>query len=176
MKTPGPLLNPHRFARIVTWAKTMLAWLAMALFADDAPIHRRRIRQRYRFASLQTIERLVRALALIRTIEITRIRKRPRPPLRNAAPAGFRRRMRRSGLMRATAGARFRKALKARDARERMRRLVEALSDIDGFVRRYLVGRALRRLTRLDAVVMLAPPADAVRSLFAPEPRGADSS
>jgi hypothetical protein len=78
--------------------------------------------------------------------------------------------------MRATAGARFRKALKARDARERMRRLVEAISDIDGFVRRYLVGRALRRLTRLDAVVMLAPPADAVQSLFAPEPRATDSS
>jgi hypothetical protein len=176
LNKPNRLLKPHRFARLVLWAKTMLIWLAVVLFDETAAIDRRRIRQRYRFASLDALERLVRALAVIRAVEITGVSRRPRPPLRNAAPAGFRRRVRRSGLMRATVGSRFRKALKAHDPRARIHRLLAALADIDAFARRYLAPRALRRLTKLHSVVMYAPPAEAVVSLAATEPRAADTS
>jgi hypothetical protein len=69
--------------------------------------------------------------------------------------------------MRATVGGRLRKALKHRDPRVRTQRLMAALADIDGFARRYLVARALKRLTKLNAVVMFAPPAGAVVSLCA---------
>jgi hypothetical protein len=138
-------------------------------------VDRRRIRQRYRFAALDWFERLVGALVIIRTCEITGIKKRPRPPLRNAAPPGFRRRTRRAS-MRATLGARMRKALKHHDPRQRLQRLVAAFADIDAFARRYLVPRALRRLTRIHAVVPIAPASEAVRALAIPAPCAADTS
>ncbi len=153
----------------------MLAWVALILCSPDAYAGRRRIRQRYRFLSLGRIESLVHALIVIRTVDITRIEQR-RPPVRNAAPAGFRRRINRAARMRATIGARLRKALKHRDTSERIRRLLAALADIDGFARRYLVPRALRRLTKLLAIVMSAPPADAIASLTPRPPCAADSS
>ncbi|MGQ0533700.1 MAG: hypothetical protein ACT4OF_13565, partial [Caulobacteraceae bacterium] len=175
MKTRTRLLNPHRFAQIVRWAQAMLAWLALVLCSETARIDRRHIRQRYRFVSLDWIERLIGALVLIRTVEITGIEKQPRS-LRNAAPTGFRRRIKRAGRRRATLGSRLRKALKHRDPRERIRRLMAALADIDAFARRYLVPRALRRLTKLYAIVMTAPPADAVHCLAARSVCFADSS
>ncbi len=175
MNKPTRLLKQHRFARITLWARTMLAWLALALFSESARIDRRRIRQRYRFVSLDWIERLVRALAFIRAVEITGITKRRRF-LRNAAPTGFRRRIRLSAGWRATAGSRLRKALKHRDPRQRIQRLLAALADIDAFTRRYLVSRALRRLTKLCAIVLAAPPADALISLAAPSPCADDTS
>ncbi len=153
----------------------MLAWLARAL-TGAAPISRRFIRQRYAFASLNWAERFVRALAAIRAIELTGIRKRPRPPLRNAAMCGFRRRIARGGMMRAIAGSRLRKALKHRDPAERLRGLVAALSDIDAFTRRYLVARARRRLTRVHAVIAYAPSAEMLIVLAQPAPCVADTS
>ena len=79
-------------------------------------------------------------------------------------------------MMRAIVGSRFRKALKAGDLHERLKRLLAALADIDGFARRYLVPRALRRLTKLNAVIMAAPPAEPLDSVTAPQPCAADSS
>ncbi len=79
--------------------------------------------------------------------------------------------------MRAVFGARARKALRARNTLERIQRLIAAFSDIDGFTRRYMVVRALKRLTKLSAIIMIAPPAELVRGppLHAP-PSGADTS
>jgi len=153
----------------------MLAWVALILCSPDAYAGRRRIRQRYRFLSLGRIASLVHALILIRAVEITKIKERRRPT-RNAAPAGFRRRINRAARMRAAIGARLRKALKIRDTSERIRLLLAALADIDGFARRYLVPRALRRLTKLCAIIMSAPPADAVASLTSRTPCAVDSS
>jgi hypothetical protein len=169
-------LKPHRIARIVLWAQAMLAWLTTIFLADGAPADRRRIRQRYGFASLDWAERLLRSLAIIRAVEITGVSKRSRPPLRNAAPAGFRRRVARGGIARAIAGVRFRKALKARDPQTRLQLLLAAFADIDAFARRYLVRRVLRRLTKLHAVIPFAPPSAAILSLAAFEPTNADSS
>ncbi len=175
MNPSAPILKPHRFARIAFWARTALVWVALILSSPDAYAGRRRIRQRYRLLSLGCMASLVQALILIRAVEITKIAQRARP-MRNAAPAGFRRRINRPSRMRATLGARLRKALKHRDKSERIRLLLAALADIDGFARRYLVPRALRRLTKLFAIVMSAPPADAVASLTSRTPCAADSS
>jgi hypothetical protein len=172
---PPRLLKQHRFARITLWARPMLAWLMAALFSQSVRVDRRRIRQRYRFASLDWIERLVCALAIIRAIAITGIAKRTRA-LRNAAPTGFRRRIRPSAGWRATVGSRLRKALKHRDPRQRIQRLLAALADIDAFARRHLVRRALRRLTKLCAIILIAPPADTIVSLAAPSACAADTS
>ena len=176
MKKPPPLLNPHRTARVVRWAVLMLAWLAALLFAGAPHANRRHIRQRYGFASFAWAYRLLRALVMIRAVQLTGLRARPGPPPRNAAPAGFHRRTVRAASMRATFGARARKALRARTTLERIQRLIAAFSDIDGFTRRYMVARALRRLTKLCAIVMLAPPAHAVRTLAAPALSVADTS
>jgi hypothetical protein len=100
--TKRHFIKPHRFARIICWASALLVWLELVLFGDMARADRRRIRQRYRFASLDWAERLVRALAVVRAVEMTGIKKIPRRPLRNATGAGFRRRLNRPGMMRAT--------------------------------------------------------------------------
>ncbi len=177
MHSSQPLIKPHRFARAVLWAKAMLAWLAVALLSETGHrIGRRRIRQRYRFISLAKIERLVGALAIIRTVELAKLQRIKCPPARDAAPPGFRRRTPRAGAWRATLGGRFRKALKHRDPRQRFQRLLAALGDIDAFARRYLVKRGLRRLTKRRAVVMVAPPADAIAPLPASTPRAVDTS
>ena len=175
MKTPPPLLNPNRTARLISWAVTMLRWIALVLFSDTvAP--RRHGRQRYRFVSLFWLKKLLYSLAIVRAVQMAGVTRTPPRRVRNAAPSGFRRRVNRPFKMRAILGSRLRKALRARTARERITRLIDAFADLDGFARRYLVPRALRRLTKLCAIVMRAPPADAIFSAAAPIPAHADTS
>lgn len=176
MQSPQPAITPHRFARIVLWAKRMLAWVALTLHSESAPrVMRRHIRQRYGFISLAWIERLVGALALIRAAKIARLKPLKRAPAHTAAPSGFHRRAPRAGGRRATLGGRFRKALKRRDPRERLHCLLSALSDIDAFARRYLVKRGLRRLTRRRPLIIAAPPAQPLESLTAAAVGAADT-
>jgi hypothetical protein len=176
MKKPPPLINPHRIARLIAWLRAMLAWAASVLFVDAAP-SRRRIRQRYRFLSLNRLERLVRALIIIRAIDLAHLRARPRRGvLRNAATNGFHRCTERGAWLRAIAGSRLRKALKHRDPAQRIQLLLAALANIDGFARRYLLPRAERRLTRRFPILMLAPPVAATTSRLMPEPCAANTS
>lgn len=168
MNKPSSIINPHRFARLIAWAQAMLAWVALALFSNTS-VNRRYIRQRYRFLSLGRLERFVRAAAIVRAMEITRM-SAGRRAARNTAPSGFRRRIVRGAMMRAIAGSRFRKAIKHRDLRERLLRLAAALGDIDAFARRYLVPVAKRRLTRIAPVIMVAPAARHLMSGPAPSP------
>jgi hypothetical protein len=174
MNKPVRFLSPHRTARLVAWALAMLAWVAGVLFGEGAP-HRRRLRQRGRFFSLDSLARFTCRLALVRATEITGIRPRLRV-IRNAAPAGFRRRTAPRALERACIGARLRRATKRGDLAARIRFLTAALSDINAFARRYLVPRALRRLSKLCAIVPIAPAADAILGAPAPSPALADSS
>jgi hypothetical protein len=157
MRKPVRYLKPHRLARLIAWALAMLTWLTSVLFTERAAT-RRHIRRRYRLISLRALTRLVTNLATIRAVEIARIRARYRI-VRNAAPCGFRRRTRPRSIKRAVIGARLRKAFKRGDLAQRIQFLIAAFRDIDAFARRYLVRRALRRLTKLCAVVMSAPPA-----------------
>jgi hypothetical protein len=175
MQLSQPIIKPYRFARILIWAKAMLAWLALALFSETR-INRRHIRRRYHFISRAWIERLVGTLAIIRATELAALPRIKRPPPRNAAPPGFRRRAWRAGVHRAILGARLRKALKHKDPRRHFERLFAALSDIDAFVRRYLLKRVLRRFTKRRAVVMAASPAVAVLALAVAAPGAADTS
>jgi len=152
----------------------MLSWIALALCGARFT-SRRHVRRRYRFVSLAWLTKLLCALAMIRAGEMA-----PRRPsarrLRNAAPTGFRRRIDRPGVNRAILGSRLRKALAAPTAHGRIGRLIAAFRDLDGFARRYLLPRAIRRLTKLHAIVMCAPPADTVRTLSAPALATADTS
>jgi hypothetical protein len=175
MNKPQPLINPHRFARLVAWLQALLAWAAQILFATTARPNRRHIRQRYGFISLDRIERCVRALVITHAVQLAQLRRRQRP-LRNAAAFGFRRRIARGGLLRAAVGARVRKALKHRDPAQRIQRLVGALANIDAFARRYLLARAKRRLTRLHAVLIAAPMAEPVFGGPPRAPCAADTS
>lgn len=174
MHKPPPLLTPHRCARLVAWAQAMLAWLATALFGAGALSGAWRLR---RYPLLDSIEHLVRGLAICRTIELAHLRERPRARLlHDTLGAGFRRRTERSEILRSIAGSRWRKALKHRDPAQRLQRLLAALADIDSFARRYLVPRAMRRLTRLFPVLPVAPPAVRVASRAAPETCAVNSS
>jgi hypothetical protein len=174
MHKPTRLLTDHRRARLIAWALAMLAWIASVLFAERAP-SRRHIRQRYALISLHPLARFVCKLAAIRAVELAGLRKRQRS-VRNAAPAGFRRRIILRPPMRAIVGARLRKAFNRGDLHARIQFLRAALSDIDAFARRHLVPRALRRLTKLCAIVMTVPRADAILGPPAPSPACADSS
>ena len=177
MKSPPPILNPHRRARVVLWARTMLMWAALVLFSIlPARGNRRHIRQRYGFLSLDLIERLVHALMLVRAVEIARVCGGSRRSARDASPLGFRRPIRRSGLMRASLGSRFRAAFRCRDLHERTMLLLAAIADIDGFARRYLVQRVSRRLTRRRAIIIVSPQAQALIGLDALAPSVVDSS
>lgn len=159
------------------WAVLLLAWLATHLLNDTPPPGRRRIRQRYKFASLGWAYRLLRALVIVRSVQLTGIRSRRPRTARNAAPAGFRRRItRRNPSLRAIFGARARKALRAKTLHTRIQRLAAAFSDVDGFTRRYIVSRAQSGLTKLYAIIIHAPPADAVRTLATPALSAADTS
>jgi hypothetical protein len=177
MTKPPPIFNPHRFARLIAWVLAMLAWAAV-IFSTNAPSpNRRHIRQRYRALALDKFERLIRALAIIRVCEILHVRAPKHARIiRNAARAGFRRRTERGAYMRALAGARFRKALKHRDPAQRIQRLLSAIANLEAFVLRYLLARAKRRLTKLCAILICAPPAAVLVSLASPAPCAADSS
>jgi len=174
MKQPFHSLKPHRVARIALWARTMLLWIALLLTSGLMRVNRRHVRQRCGFVSLTRMEVLIRALAMIRVGRF--IPKRRARVQRSAAPSGFVRRVRRGGMMRASAGSRFRKALRSRDLLQRIHLLVSALADIDAFARRYLLARAVRGLTRICPVLLFAPPADAARSLAGSTPLAQDSS
>lgn len=152
----------------------MLAWVADALLGEGAT-HRRRLRQPGPFFSLRRLARFACRLALVRAVEIAGIRRRRRA-IRNSASAGFRRRSVPRAVIRACIGARLRKAVKRGDLASRIRFLTAALSDIDAFARRYLVARVLRGLTRLYAVVPIAPSAAVILAAPAFTPAPADSS
>jgi|SRR5690606_6250097 len=172
MQASQPLLNPNRTARLISWAVAMLSWIVLC---GERFTSRRHVRQRYRFVSLARLTKLLCTLAMIRAVEMAPRCPSPRR-LRNAAPTGFRRRIDRAGLMRAILGSRLRKALAAPTADGRIGHLIAAFRDLDGFARRYLLPRAIRRLTKLHAIVMHAPPAVTVRTLSAPALATADTS
>lgn len=156
--------------------RTMLVWAALILFSPSASANRRHIRRRYWFLSLDPIEELVRILCLVRAVELARRRASRRPMVRPIVGANFGQRAHRGALMRAHIGAPLRKALKHRDPRQRISRLLAALADIDGMARRYMLRRVLRPLGKLWAITIRASVADACVSAPALAPCAADTS
>ena len=177
MKKPPPFLTPHRFARLLAWAHAVLAWVGAVLFGVGATPDLRRLRRRRRLLTLDPVEQAVRWLVICRTVDLAHLQERPgAQTLHDGIAGGFRRRVERGGILRTIAGSRFRKALKHRDPAQRLQRLLAALADIDAFARRYLVPRALRRLTRLFPVLACAPPPVAPTACAVPEVRAVNTS
>ncbi|MBX3430838.1 MAG: hypothetical protein KF779_14745 [Hyphomonadaceae bacterium] len=145
----------------------MLSWIALVL-GGDMFAGRRRLSQRYRFVSLAWLRKILFSLAIARVAEMAGLYRPPSRIARNATGAGFRRRINRAGKERAILGSRLRKALRARTLRERTALLLAAFSDLDAFVRRFLLPRALKRLTKLCAIVLFAPPPENIATLVAP--------
>lgn len=174
MQTAPTILDQRRVARVVLWAQTFLSWALLLLYSTTSRINRRHMRQRYGLLSLEGVKQIVCALIIVRAVEIARLRGGSRRQPRDASPLGFRCRARTGGLMRASIGSRLRVALRHRDLRERIARLLAAFADIDGFACRYLVARG--RLTRLRPMIIAAPRASACASLAALAPCVTDSS
>ena len=170
--------SPHIVSnhRLVAWARLALAWAAMILFAENAPQQpRRRLIQRHPLLSPDAWARFVRNLVIIRAAQIARGSAGCAAPPRVFAPRGFKRRMRPRQLVRSSAGAWLRRALRDRDRARRFMRLLEALRDLDSLAVR-LARRLVRRLTRLRPIIATRPPHVRVASLAAPAPFVSDSS
>lgn len=176
MKLSPALINHRRLARIILWAQTILVWVALTMFSPKSHADRRRIRQRYHFLSLDWLRRLVGVLIFVRAVEIVRPTGRAGSSSRDPSPKGFRRRLRLHGMMRASLGSRLRAALRHRDPRERIMLLLAAIADLDGFARRYLVRRVMRRFNKLRAIVIAAPQVCALVCQSIRAPVAADSS
>jgi len=166
-------MNPHRsnpaqkrkLARLIAAAWLTLAWIGAALFTDTLRIDRRHIRRRYYWLNLDRIARVIACLVVSRAGAM--MPSVNRPPVRDFTGSGFKRRLRRTRMLRAFFGSKLRKALKHPDIARRYARLVRALLDIDALARR-IVRRLKRGLSRLRPILPLRPPHHRVRSLGAP--------
>lgn len=175
MHSSPPIISAHRFARLLAWARLALAWAAMMLFSDDAPLlDLRRCIRRFRLLSLDRLARMVRNLVIVRAAQMAGPRARRRTA-RSFAPPGFARRKRPARILRSCGGSALRRALRDRDPARRMTRIIQALRDIDQWARK-LVRRLRRGLTRLRPLVMRRPPSSLVCSLAAPAAFAADTS
>jgi hypothetical protein len=175
MHSSPPIVSAHRLARLLAWARLALAWAAMVLFSEDAPLlDLRRCIRRVRLLSLDRLARMVRNLVIVRAAQMAGPRARRRT-VRAFAPPGFARRMRPSRILRSCGGSALRRVLRDRDPARRMARITEALRDIDRLARK-LVRRLRRGLTRLRPLVMRRPPSSLVCSFAAPAPFAADTS
>jgi len=164
------LCTEHRLARLAAWARLMLGWIAMLMFSAGFKPNRRRL-HRYGDLSVHRLARMVRNLIIIRACQTAPPPTLRPPPRRNFAPTGFARRLHPRGFLRACAGSRLRRALRARDPATRISLLLGALCNLDA-----MATLVKRRLTRLRPVLPTRPPHDACRTLAALAPYATDSS
>lgn len=139
-----PRLSRHRQTRIIAWALAMLLWLHSVL--RSAHVRPRHIRQRGAWLSLDDVARLVTDLIGVRAAALAG----------NGAPRKrlFRDRgvdLRPHHYRRSVVGSRLRRALKHRDFDTRVKRLIDALRDLEVFATR-LAQRMRRRVTKLWAI------------------------
>ena len=175
---PSHSLSQHRFARLIAWARLMLAWIGAVLFSTGAvAVKRRHIRRRYGFLSLDRMAHMTACLIFARACDLAR-----RPPVRRGAPLldhaphGFAKRTRGRHLLRSAIGSKLRGALRHRDLGVRLSILIDALANLDAWAR-LLVARLNRGFTRLLAIIPVRPPHDNVRDTAAPSaPYAADTS
>jgi hypothetical protein len=150
----------------------MLVWFAGVF--TGAMKYSRRLR-RYGDLTLNHLATQIAALIYHRAVNLLSLYARPQQIVRVFGVRGFRQRTGPKSLVRAAHGSWLRKALRHRDPATRICILLHALAHIDRYVARILP-RLKRRLTRISARVIAAPPAHAVRSLADVEACAADSS
>lgn len=168
MQAKPAVINAHRLARVIAWARCVVLWLR-AVFGGRAEL----IARRLDLLDLDALTRAVSRLILARAAEITSFRARQAPCWRAPAPRGFRRHQ--AKTLRAAIGSRLRRVLKRGHDDERLACLLAALAEIDAHARR-LVRRLKCGLTRLRALVVCAPPVERVSSAGAAAPLFLDTS
>jgi hypothetical protein len=150
----------------------MLVWVAGAFIGAFTTSRRLR---RYGDITLNALATQVAALIFHRAVNLLSLYARPQQIVRVFGTRGFKQRTGPKSLVRAAHGSWLRKALRHRDPVARISILLHALANIDRYVARVLP-RLKRRLTRISARVIAAPPAHAVRSLAITDICAADSS
>ncbi len=172
LKHIRPHISQHRLETLATWSQLMLVWFVGAF--TGAMKNSRRFR-RYGDLKLDALATQVAAIIFHRAVNLLRLYARPQHIVRVFGVRGFHQRTGPKSLIRAAHGSWLRKALRHRDPVARISILLHALANIDRYVARILP-RLKRRLTRISARVIAAPPAHEVRSLADVEPCAADSS
>ncbi|WP_395645434.1 hypothetical protein [Terricaulis sp.] len=162
-------LSPNRRARLVAWTLAMLAWVN-AVFFDGHIMTRRQLRQRGGFLSLDHIARALTQLIILRAAELVRLHRRGRMSFHKHGAD-----MRPRHLRRSVIGSRIRRALKHRDAGQRIAILITALKTLDVWAAR-LAQRLGRRVTKLWAIAACAGEREALAVGAAPTLCLADTS
>ncbi|WP_395646502.1 hypothetical protein [Terricaulis sp.] len=162
-------LSPHRRARLIAWALAMLAWVHAAFFQDRI-MTRRHLRKRGGFLSLDQVARVVTQLIILRAAERARLHRRGKISFHKHGVDLRPRHLRRSAI-----GARIRRALKHRDAGQRIARLAAALRALDVWAALF-ARRLARRLTRLWAIAAQPSAAEPLAASVARTPCVADTS
>ncbi len=169
MNTPRSApITERRLARLIAWTLLVLAWIAAFMFDREFRPGARRL-HRFAFLSLPALKRCVRNLIVVRAALL--LPARPERARRNHAPAGFTRRLEPRQALRSIAGARLRRALRARAPGELISVLIAALRDIDTLARAIAYPR-----TRLAPMLIVRPPRAALHTRPAPQPCAINSS
>ncbi|HEX8902402.1 hypothetical protein [Vitreimonas sp.] len=178
MKKPSPILSPQRNARLVAWARLMLAWVGALMFSTTlGKISERHLLARMYYTNLDRVAATIANIVLLHAFAKLGYPSSGGTPftLRDHTGVGFARRTQVRNILRAGQGVWLRRRLNHRNLLTRLGLIVQALNDIDA-----LAARAARRLrhglTRLFAIRAVRPPHDAARTLATPEILAADSS
>ncbi len=168
MQTSKPFLTQHRRQRLVLWALALLAWIADIWLAgrNTSVRHERR---RTHHGALHHLRQTIARLVLLRAHDFARARSRA-----SSFPhAG--RKLRPAHLKRSYIGGKLRRALKRQNMRDQIAVLLDALTHLDIWAKRY-IARIKNGLTRLWPRRTSRTRAQAIRIAFAPPPAFADSS
>jgi hypothetical protein len=178
MKKPPPILSTQRNARLVAWARLMLAWVGALMFSTTlGKISERHLLARMYYTNLDRVAATIANIVLLHAFAKLGYPSRGGTPfkLRDYTGAGFALRTHVRNILRAGQGVWLRRRLNHRNLLTRLGLIVQALNDIDA-----LAARAARRLrhglTRLFAIRAVQPPHDAVRTLATPQVLATDSS
>lgn len=162
-------LTQHRLQRAVLWTLAVLTWMDGAVFGA-LDVSWRHVRQRVRLIWLPGLARHVGALVLMRALQLARPRQRKQILYWRRG-----RDLRRSNFRRSVIGSELRRALRHKDERAWIARLIAVLRNLDVYAAR-LARRLSRGRTRLWRLLPAIAGADALLAAPASAPASADSS
>jgi hypothetical protein len=169
MQTFRHLISPHRLQRILLWTLTVLAWMDGAVFGA-LDVTWRHVSQRADLIWLPGLARVVGGLIVARAVHLARLRQPKRILYWRFGVDRRRPHFRRSVL-----GSKLRRALRHRDERAWIARLIQVLRNLDSYARQ-LVQRLRCGHTRLWRTWAPVALTTALVGSPAPAPACADSS